>query len=314
MWHPGADDAQVVGFAIRESGRCCSMTHGGMRSPWHATLAGDELEAMIGQPITVTMRRLHLEPGATLPQAGRLPDDVARRGRWRDRQRTPERAGWQGVVDGVRDRLLVLRPRRPAPYVGPPERSKAPSKAAPDDRAAPQAHRHRHDRNGRQAPGDGRGTVMSVEHQATEPGLSQRIDDLQVRVEYLELVLLGEADVAVATDVGPAVEVDTGAGRRARAEELSAALQAEATADFTPTWVAASRGAQRSRRSTFVPSRSASRVVPSPSSAARRSSWAPSSSSAWPSAGAGSGRTPGAARHGRRLDRTPPRDDPPRSR
>ncbi len=73
MWHPGAEDAQVVGFAIRESSRCCAMSHSGMRSPWYATLSGDELEAMIGQPITVTMRRLHLEPGAVLPQAGQLP-------------------------------------------------------------------------------------------------------------------------------------------------------------------------------------------------------------------------------------------------
>jgi len=73
MWHAGTEDAQVVGFAIRESSRCCAMSHSGMRSPWYATLAGDELKAMIGQPITVTMRRLHLEPGATLPQAGRLP-------------------------------------------------------------------------------------------------------------------------------------------------------------------------------------------------------------------------------------------------
>jgi hypothetical protein len=73
MWHPGTEDAQVVGFAIRESSRCCAMSHSGMRSPWHATLSGDELEAMIGQPITVTMRRLHLAPGATLPQAGQLP-------------------------------------------------------------------------------------------------------------------------------------------------------------------------------------------------------------------------------------------------
>lgn len=73
MWHPGTQDAQVVGFAIRESSRCCAMSHSGMQSPWYATLAGDELEAMIGQPITVTMRRLHLGPGATLPQAGQLP-------------------------------------------------------------------------------------------------------------------------------------------------------------------------------------------------------------------------------------------------
>jgi hypothetical protein len=49
------------------------MSHRGMQSPWHATLSGDELEAMIGQPITVTMRRLRLAPGAALPQAGQLP-------------------------------------------------------------------------------------------------------------------------------------------------------------------------------------------------------------------------------------------------
>jgi hypothetical protein len=73
MWHEGTEDAQVVGFAIRESSRCCAMTHSGMRSPWYATLSGGKLEAMIGQPVTVTMRRLHLEPGAILPQAGQLP-------------------------------------------------------------------------------------------------------------------------------------------------------------------------------------------------------------------------------------------------
>jgi hypothetical protein len=73
MWHEGTADAQVVGFAIRESSRCCAMSHSGMRSPWYATLSGDKLEAMIGQPITVTMRRLRLEPGATLPQAGQDP-------------------------------------------------------------------------------------------------------------------------------------------------------------------------------------------------------------------------------------------------
>ena len=73
MWHPGTEDAQVVGFAIREPSRCCAMSHSGMQSPWHATLSGDELEAMIGQSITVTMRRRHLEPGAALPQAGQLP-------------------------------------------------------------------------------------------------------------------------------------------------------------------------------------------------------------------------------------------------
>ena len=73
MWHEGSEDAQVVGFAIRESSRCCSMTHSGMRSPWYATLSGDKLDAMIGQPITVTMRRLHLEPGATVAQTGLGP-------------------------------------------------------------------------------------------------------------------------------------------------------------------------------------------------------------------------------------------------
>jgi hypothetical protein len=73
MWHEGTEDAQVVGFAIRESSRCCSMSHSGMRSPWYATLAGDRVEAMIGQPIIVTMRRLYLEPGTILPQAGQDP-------------------------------------------------------------------------------------------------------------------------------------------------------------------------------------------------------------------------------------------------
>ncbi len=73
MWHEGTEDAQVVGFAIRESSRCCSMTHAGMRSPWYATLSGDKLNAMIGQPISVTMRRLHLEPGATLAQTSPGP-------------------------------------------------------------------------------------------------------------------------------------------------------------------------------------------------------------------------------------------------
>lgn len=67
MWHEGADDATVVGFAVRESGRCCAMTHSGMLSPWHATLSGDELEAMIGHAVAFRMDKLHLAPGATLP-------------------------------------------------------------------------------------------------------------------------------------------------------------------------------------------------------------------------------------------------------
>ena len=73
MWHEGTEDAQVVGFAIRENSRCCSMTHSGMRSPWYATLSGDDLDAMIGRPVTVTMRRLHLEPGSTLAQTSPGP-------------------------------------------------------------------------------------------------------------------------------------------------------------------------------------------------------------------------------------------------
>lgn len=65
MWHPGDRDAQVVGFAVRSSDRCCSMTHAGMVSPWHATLSGDRIAAMAGIPVTFRMSRLHLEPGAT---------------------------------------------------------------------------------------------------------------------------------------------------------------------------------------------------------------------------------------------------------
>jgi hypothetical protein len=67
MWHEGDADAVVYGFAIREAGRCCSMTHGGMVSPWHDTITAESLAPLIGHPITVTMDRLHLEPGATLP-------------------------------------------------------------------------------------------------------------------------------------------------------------------------------------------------------------------------------------------------------
>ena len=113
MWHEGTEDAQVVGFAIRESSRCCSMTHSGMRSPWYATLSGDKLNAMIGQPISVTMRRMHLEPGASLSQARWTADDVARGCRRRGRQRSPGGAGWQDDVDGLPHRHLVLRPHLP---------------------------------------------------------------------------------------------------------------------------------------------------------------------------------------------------------
>jgi hypothetical protein len=69
MWHEGAEDAVAVGFAIREASRCCAMTHAGMRSPWHATMAGDKVESLIGRPLTFRMDRVHIEPGATLPLA-----------------------------------------------------------------------------------------------------------------------------------------------------------------------------------------------------------------------------------------------------
>jgi hypothetical protein len=48
------------------------MTHAGMQSPWHATIAGPGVKALVGQPLTFRMERLRLEPGATL--AGRVDD------------------------------------------------------------------------------------------------------------------------------------------------------------------------------------------------------------------------------------------------
>lgn len=39
MWHECTEDAQVIGFAIRESSRCCSMSHSGIGVPW--TRSGD---------------------------------------------------------------------------------------------------------------------------------------------------------------------------------------------------------------------------------------------------------------------------------
>ena len=45
MWTP-AEDAEVVGFAIRETSRCCSMSHAGMVSPWYVTLSGSAVEEM----------------------------------------------------------------------------------------------------------------------------------------------------------------------------------------------------------------------------------------------------------------------------
>jgi hypothetical protein len=68
MWTPGAD-ARVVGFAIRESSRCCAMTHAGMRSPWYHTLAHG-VDALRGSPVTLRLSRWEVAPGAELP----LPD------------------------------------------------------------------------------------------------------------------------------------------------------------------------------------------------------------------------------------------------
>jgi hypothetical protein len=73
MWHEGDADAVVYGFAIRESSRCCSMTHAGMVSPWHDTITAESLAPLIGKPITVSMERLRLDPGATLPLSADQP-------------------------------------------------------------------------------------------------------------------------------------------------------------------------------------------------------------------------------------------------
>ena len=66
MWTPG-DDARVVGFAIRESSRCCAMTHSGMQSPWYGTLTSGIAE-MRGEPVTLRLLRWDLPTGAILPE------------------------------------------------------------------------------------------------------------------------------------------------------------------------------------------------------------------------------------------------------
>lgn len=71
MWTPG-EDASVVGFAIRESSRCCSMSHQGMRSPWyHTLLAG--VEELRGQPVTLRMLRWDAPVGVELPLLSDTP-------------------------------------------------------------------------------------------------------------------------------------------------------------------------------------------------------------------------------------------------
>ena len=65
MWTPG-EDARVVGFAIRESSRCCAMTHAGMQSPWYHTLLSD-VQELRGQPVMLTMLRWDVPVGAELP-------------------------------------------------------------------------------------------------------------------------------------------------------------------------------------------------------------------------------------------------------
>ncbi len=65
MTTPG-EDARVVGFAIRESSRCCSMTHSGMQSPWYHTLVKG-VEALRGEPVTLALLRWDVPAGAVLP-------------------------------------------------------------------------------------------------------------------------------------------------------------------------------------------------------------------------------------------------------
>jgi hypothetical protein len=65
MWTPG-EDASVVGFAIRESSRCCAMTHTGMRSPWYHTLV-QGVDALRGAPVTLRLSRWEVPPAAELP-------------------------------------------------------------------------------------------------------------------------------------------------------------------------------------------------------------------------------------------------------
>ena len=65
MWTPG-DDAHVVGFAIRENQRCCSMSHAGMQSPWYGTLS-EGVDALRGSPVTLRIDRWQVPAGAVLP-------------------------------------------------------------------------------------------------------------------------------------------------------------------------------------------------------------------------------------------------------
>jgi hypothetical protein len=72
MWTPG-DDARVVGFAIRETSRCCSMSHAGMQSPWYGTLV-EGVDALRGNPVTLHIDRWQVPVGEILPPtAGDVP-------------------------------------------------------------------------------------------------------------------------------------------------------------------------------------------------------------------------------------------------
>jgi hypothetical protein len=70
MSTPG-EDARVVGFAIRESSRCCSMSHAGMRSPWYHSLV-QGVQDLRGEPVTLGVIRWDVPAGAELPP---LEDD-----------------------------------------------------------------------------------------------------------------------------------------------------------------------------------------------------------------------------------------------
>lgn len=65
MATPG-EDARVVGFAIRESSRCCAMTHAGMQSPWYHTLL-QGIQELRGDPVSLRITRWEVPPGAALP-------------------------------------------------------------------------------------------------------------------------------------------------------------------------------------------------------------------------------------------------------
>ena len=65
MSTPG-EDARVVGFAIRESSRCCAMTHAGMQSPWYHTLL-QGIEELRGRPVSLRITRWDVPAGADLP-------------------------------------------------------------------------------------------------------------------------------------------------------------------------------------------------------------------------------------------------------